>query len=500
MNIETRIFNKDCSLWSNDEKTMEKIANRLGWLDSIDFSRQRSAEIMDLVSRVKASGFQKVVLLGMGGSGLAPEVFSRLFSEQEGGLELFVLDTTCTEQILSLEKQLDLTKTFFVVSTKSGGTLETKSLFQYFHAKVQQLSGDEAGKQFIAITDQGSELESLAEEKNFLQCFINPSDIGGRFSAISYFGLIPAALLGISLNKLLDRAQHALEDCRDNSDSVGTLLGNWMYAGYEEQQLDKLLIVTDERLLPLTWWIEQLVAESLGKLGNGILPTFVAPGSSQLKNAHAKVLNLSFGEGGFEVESSTQASWMLKDEYDVAAHFFHWEFATAVSAVHMKLNPFDEPNVTEAKIQTQQILDAAAGSEINAPSTKSVADVLSAVKSDSYIGILAYLPITASNRETLSALADRVHEQTGSIVTVNFGPRYLHSTGQIHKGGKQQGTFLVVIESNQPPLDIPGQPYSFQDLSRAQAFGDCQTLAAKDLPVSVLEVGNVQDLNTLALS
>jgi len=500
MTIETRIFNKDYSLWSTDEKVVSTIANRLGWLDCVEFSRQHASVIKDFVASVRASGFQKVVLLGMGGSGLAPEVFSRIFSQQENGLELFVLDSTCTEQILALEERLEFSKTLFLVSSKSGGTLETKSLFHYFYNKLRKQCKGDIGQQFAAITDQGSELEQLAKDKNFLQCFINPTDIGGRFSALSYFGLVPAALLGLSIDKLLDRAQQAVEECKNSNKSAGSLLGNWLYQGYQEAQLDKLLIVTNEHLQPLTWWIEQLVAESLGKQENGILPTFATKDSEQLENKHAKVLHLRFGAAGFQVDSAKHASWGLKDEYDVAAQFFHWEFATAIAAAHMQLNPFDEPNVTEAKIQTQQLLDAASGNTIDAPSTISIGDLLSNIQADSYIGILAYLPISSSNREILSIFADRVYQKARSIVTVNFGPRYLHSTGQIHKGGKKQGAFLVVIESNHPPIDIPNQEYSFQDLCRAQAFGDCQALASKGLPVSVLELENPEELKQVGLS
>lgn len=500
MMIEARIFNKDCSLWSNDQSTTSAIANRLGWLDCVDFSRQNTPEIRKFVSQVQALGFQKVVLLGMGGSGLAPEVFSRLFPELENGLELIVLDSTCSEQILTVEKQLEFSKTLFLVSSKSGGTLETKLLFQYFYSQAKaQVKGD-VGKQFVAITDQGSDLEKLAKEKRFLHCFINPSDIGGRFSALSYFGLVPAALLGISIDKLLDSAQQAVDECRSVNNGTGSLLGNWLYQDYQEKQLDKLLIVAHERLHPLIWWIEQLVAESLGKQGDGVLPTLVVHNSRQINNKHAKVLHLDFSNAGFEVESSKCARWFLSDEYDVAGHFFHWEFATAIAAAHLHLNPFDEPNVTEAKVRTQQLLEAAAGNAITAPETMSVSDVLSEVQADSYIGILAYIPISSHNREVLATFADRIERQTEVIVTVNFGPRYLHSTGQIHKGGKKQGRFLVIIESHHPLVEIPSQNYSFQDVCRAQAFGDSQALVSKGLPVSVLQIENVAELAKVDLS
>ncbi|MGH1543642.1 MAG: hypothetical protein ACRBHB_24795 [Arenicella sp.] len=498
MTIVTRIFEKDSSLWSQDQTVQALIDNRLGWLEAVSQFQQRQAEILTLVEHIKADGFKHVIVLGMGGSALAPEVFSKLFPQKPDSLELLVLDSMCVEQILDFEQRVDLEKTLFIVSSKSGGTIETMSLFHYFYDRVPVSNSFEKGQQFIAITDEGSGLEQLASQYHFRQCFINPSDIGGRFSALSYFGLVPAALLGLSLDKLLSRAAQAVQDCHA-SIGAGVKLGQWLVQGYETRHLDKLVIQVPEDLAPLVWWIEQLVAESLGKQGQGILPVLKVGDDFQML-PNSKCLCIERAHKREDFSDLNKAYWNLVDDYDVAAHFFHWEFAVALAGATLKINPFDEPNVTEAKVRTKQLLERAIetnGMSLSeaSPQVVPLAELLSELKPDSYISILAYWPINASNDHLLQQLSIAIEQKTQSPVTVNYGPRYLHSTGQLHKGGKSQGIFIVLTQNNVPDLTIPGQPYSFNMLCRAQALGDFQILREKGLPSALYNLDDISDLS-----
>ena len=480
--IPNRIFAKDSKLWSDSLDVQEKVENRLGWLDSIEFCLAHLDEISSFVEQVKLEGFQQVVLLGMGGSALAPEVFSRLFPQQQDGLELTVLDTTCAEQIIYCEQSLDLSKTLFIASSKSGTTVETWSLFQHFYQRVEVIKGLEAGRNFAVITDAGSDLQTLAKQKNLRYCFINPSDIGGRFSALSYFGLVPAALLGISLDKLLARAQQAQQSCQQG-DGDGLKLGEWLVAGYTEQSFDKLLLNVSDQLEPLVWWIEQLVAESLGKQEYGLLPVLNKEGEH--KNfVQTKTLTLNIGQATTDFSQKNQAVWSLQDTYDVAAHFFHWEFATAMAGAYLGINPFDEPNVTEAKLKTNSLLERYSNTPLPLPAEKPLSSLWAQAQDDSYVAILAYWPINETNYNALHEFRKTIETELNVPVTVNFGPRYLHSTGQLHKGGKRQGLFIVLAQSEEIKLSIPNQNYTFNTLCRAQALGDFQILTEKGFPAN----------------
>jgi len=497
MKTITRIFNKDSSLWSNDKAVQKLIDNRLGWLDAVKFCRDKQLQIEQFSQQVNQAGFKHVLLLGMGGSGLAPEVFAKFFPENNG-LNLLVLDSTCTEQIIEFEQKLDLDKTLFIVSSKSGGTIETLSLCEYFYTKITAQKGMDAGQQFIAITDVGSGLQHLAKERQFLECFINPSDIGGRFSALSYFGLIPAVLLGISLDKLLSRAEQAVQDCHSH-DGVGVKLGEWLVQGYQTQQLDKLVLHVPQSLSPFIWWVEQLVAESLGKQGQGILPVLSIDNDHKLL-PNSKNLHINIGDTREDFSNVNHATWGLIDEYDIAAHFFHWEFAVALAGISLGINPFDEPNVTEAKVRTKQLLQTFveddSKTEISIPDPLPLSEFLSQVKPDSYISILAYWAINKENDKLLQVFKKKIEQASNVPVTVNYGPRYLHSTGQLHKGGKRQGLSIVLTQTNRRDINIPKQAFSFNTLCRAQALGDFQILSEKGLPAVFY---HLTDLNELFL-
>ncbi|MGH1427647.1 MAG: hypothetical protein ACRBEE_06875 [Arenicella sp.] len=494
-NIPERIFAKDNLLWSTDVDVQKTIDNRLGWLDAIDFCETHLNDMNAFVEQIISEDFRHVILLGMGGSALAPEVFSRVFPKQKKGVDLRVLDTTCAEQILDFEQSVNLSKTLFIVSSKSGTTTETWALFEYFYERLQQVKGIDVGQSFVVITDQGSDLQVMSKQRNLRHCFINPSDIGGRFSALSYFGLLPAALLGLSLEILLSRAKKAYEQCR-KGDGAGIKLGEWLVAGYHSKSLDKLQLHVDDELEPLVWWIEQLVAESLGKKGFGVLPFLNKEGVEKLFIQN-KNLTLGVGSNTADFSDERHAYWNLDDFYDVAAHFFHWEFATAIAGARLEINPFDEPNVTEAKVKTKGILKQFSETELPLPTQKPLGDLLSKVEMDSYIAVLAYYPINVENYEALHQFRLRLEKDFNVPVTVNFGPRYLHSTGQLHKGGKQQGLFIVLTQSGETELAIPSQHYTFNTLCRAQALGDFQILTGKGFPAHFYALPDLSKVSAL---
>ena len=464
-------------------------------MDSIDFCIANLEEIESFAEEVRSDGFTDVILLGMGGSALAPEVFAQVFPQQEAGLNLKVLDTTCSNQITDFEKKTDLSKTLFIAASKSGSTIETWSLFEYFFEKIQALKGEKAGENFVVITDPGSDLQATYEQRNLRYCFKNPADIGGRFSALSFFGLVPAALLGISVKELLESAHSALNACMAG-DGEGVQLGEWLVDGYFDQSLDKLQLNVSDELEPIVWWIEQLIAESLGKKEFGIFP-FVNKEKADKGFAQTKILSLKFGTDDSDFSNQSNATMYLKDYFEIAACFFHWEFATAIAGSSLGINPFDEPNVTEAKMKTKALLSEYVDADLPIPDQTPLEDLLKQVTNDSYLAILAYWPINQDNYDSLHSFRKTLEAQINIPISVNFGPRYLHSTGQLHKGGKRQGLFIVLTQKQEPTLEIPNQSFDFSRLCSAQALGDYQILTEKLFPASYYELSDLADLSSL---
>ncbi len=493
-NIHEQIFSKSVELWSNQPGTQKAIQNRLGWLNAPDFSRQNITSLLQLQAKVVEGGFQQVVLLGMGGSSLAPEVFNRFTTflplEKQTGLHLIVLDGTCPAQIQKVRSQIDLPKTLFIVASKSGGTVETRFLFDYFFAEVSEYS-EQPGQHFLAITDSNSALEKLAKQENFFSCFINPSDIGGRYSALSFFGLVPAALLGWDIEKLLDRADAAIRDSQRGK-GLGLKLGKWLLEGYNKPTDIVFFDFQGPELAALFMWIEQLVAESLGKRGEGLFLSQSKNGNKKLAD-NAKCLEISInhlGECGFDDE---HASIHLIDEYDIAAHFFHWEFATAIAAAGIGINPFDEPNVAEAKQKTSELLTHAAPVKVP-ESQSSIQEFLSSLGQSQYLALLVYAEDCEANVAQMQRIKSDIEKHIDIPVTINIGPRYLHSVGQLHKGGKQHGAFLVLLDMPKAIIPIPGQSFGFDKLFCAQALGDFQILTEKGLPTEFITVDSLNDL------
>ena len=487
-----RIWAKDPTVWLKgdaESATHKEIIDRLGWLRVAAVMEARAADLSAFAREIKAAGFVRAVLLGMGGSSLAPLVFRQVCGTSSG-LELEVADTTDPAAVRVIEAGGDLAKTLFIVSSKSGGTIEVDSLYRYFF----QATGGKGG-QFIAITDPGTALEKMARENSFRRTFINPPDIGGRFSALSLFGLVPAALIGVDVAVLLARTVKMMRECDLNAAgrNPGLQLGMAMSRGWETGR-DKVTLVADRHLEPLGLWVEQLVAESTGKNGKGIVPVALEPlGDPSVYAGDRLFVSVSINDdatmeaklSALEGAGHPVVRIRMQDALDLGAEFFRWEFATAVAGSIMEINPFDQPNVQEAKKKTQEALAelASSGKLPEPPSGNSASAVKGALASlkpgKDYIGILAFLPYDGGIDKALGGLQASLRSRFKVPVTRGFGPRYLHSTGQLHKGGANNGVFFVLACGHPSDLAIPGVPFSFAQLERAQALGDFASLEGK---------------------
>jgi transaldolase/glucose-6-phosphate isomerase len=466
--IVERIFEGDHTVWKPDPT---EITNRLGWIPVVETMAGQVEALRAFANTVVDDGYRTVVLLGMGGSSLAPEVLHATFGTAPGMLDLKVLDTTVPEQILDVERSLDLTTTLFIVASKSGGTIETLSHFAYFWDKIPD------GAHFVAITDPGSSLEALAREHGFRRVFGNPPEIGGRYSALSYFGLVPAALIGVDVAELLARAREMLRACHPSvppSENPGA----WLGAVMAEAALagrDKLTLALPKPLATLGYWIEQLVAESTGKEGRGILPVEgESIGPRRVYGDDRLFVAIGDNPQLAELEDAGQPVVRLPytDPYQLGAEFLRWELATAVAGQVLAVNPFDQPNVQEAKEATGRIL---AGEQV-AATPDSLQSVLASVKPGDYIAITAYVNRNAENDEALANIRLALRARYRVATTAGFGPRFLHSTGQLHKGGPNDGVFIQVVTDAGPDVPIPGKDYTFGALNRAQALGDLAAL------------------------
>jgi len=488
MQIHTRIFSKDTTLWGQTPNVQKKISNRLGWLDAPTFTRKNLNVLNQLTEKVISAGFKHVVLLGMGGSSLASEVFKQLLPQEDKQLSMDVLDNTNPKAVNHFFSQLVVTDTIFIVATKSGTTLETKCLFDFFYNEVKKVTNN-PGQHFIAITDPASELEALSNELDFFDCLLNPADIGGRYSALSYFGMLPAALLGWDVEKLTKRAELALQSNQKGT-GLGFQLGKWMSKIYDNPTHVLNFIIEDEKLKTFFLWIEQLVAESVGKQGHGVLPALDTISTAESTQS----VSLSFSNESDQFNDDS-AKIYLMDHYDIAAQFFHWEIATVVLAEHIQINPFDEPNVTEAKQKTAALL--LEEKPIVIPQmAQPIEEFIKNIPQSEYLGLLVYTDNTENCAANVQQIRQHIEEKYNLPVTVNMGPRYLHSVGQLHKGGKQHGAFLVLLDKPGIKVLIPGKDYSFKQLFYAQALGDWQILQEKGLPSAIYEVDSLSELAT----
>ncbi len=505
-----RIWEHDHTVW---QPTPTEITNRLAWLHLPETMQAQIAEIEAFTTEVLKDGYTQTLLMGMGGSSLAPELFSLTFDRPEKpGLALCVLDSTHPDAVRAAEQQLDLRRALFVVSTKSGGTVETNSFFKYFYNRVLDIVGpDEVGRHFIAITDPGSGLEKLASQYAFRKTFLADPNVGGRFSAFSAFGLIPAALVGIDLHKLLQSGVEAANACRTASpaENPGAALGAVLGA-LAQTGRNKLTLALSPEVASLGDWIEQLVAESTGKQGNGILPVVGEPLSGpEAYGADRVFVQVALaGDTRFAGPLAALAAaghpvvrLEMSDRYALGEQFVVWEFATAVAGYVLAINPFDQPNVEAAKVLAREAVkayEATGRLPVVEPAPLSAAalrDFLAAARPGDYLALQAYVQPTAAVTEALQALRLQLHAETKLATTVGYGPRFLHSTGQLHKGDDGSGLFIQFVSDVAQDASIPdqaGQPaaaLSFGTLVRAQANGDRGALLGEDRRVIRFDLG-----------
>jgi len=495
--VVRRIWRYDHTVWKPDPTEITS-PGRLGWLTVIEPMLEEADAFARFADEVAADGFQMAVLLGMGGSSLAPEVFQRTYGTRAGRLDLRVLDTTDPKEVLALARAIDLKRALFIVASKSGSTIETLSHLAFFWARVPD------GRSFIAITDAGTPLEALARERGFRRVFLNPPQVGGRYSALTYFGLVPAALIGVDLGQLLGRAREMLRACRDGG-AGDENPGAWLGAVIGEASLagrDQLTLLLPDAISALGDWIEQLVAESTGKEGRGILPVIgEALGDPGVYGEDRLFVSMGDHPGLDALAAAGQPVVRLpySGPYQLGAELFRWEFATAVAGHVLNVNPFEQPDVQAAKDATARVLAADAGprpevppelrpepvegalegpAEGPEPGSAPIASLAALVRPGDYIAIQAYVPREPAVDQELQDLRRRLRDRFRVATTLGYGPRYLHSTGQLHKGGPPTGVFLQIVSDDPEDAPVPGKPYTFGGLKQAQALGDRQALAS----------------------
>lgn len=522
--VVSRIWDRDISVWgatpgSADAKS---IATRLGWLDVAKTTAPELHRVVALGEAVRADGIRAVYLLGMGGSSLCAEVLRAVFgigpassarhvvqAGADGFPELFVLDTTDERTIAGAAARLEPQQSLFLVASKSGGTVEVASMERFFWQRMSSALGTDAGRHFVAITDPGTALQKLAETRGYREVFVNPADIGGRFSALSLFGLVPAALIGAPVRDVAAGGEAMAEGCRQESHSnSGLELGAFLAAAVKEGR-DKLTVALSPRLASLGLWIEQLVAESTGKRQTGALPVVDEPlgrpdqyGPDRAFVAIATEVDAPDAARLDALEAAGHPVLRLTTRVDgLGAEFFRWEFATAIAGAALGLNPFDEPNVSEAKEKTKALLAAfAADGRLPEPAPAAADDsaavysrkfsgaspaavirsAIDSIRPRDYVAFLSYLPAASDVESAIAEARQAIRSRTHAASTFGVGPRYLHSTGQYHKGGSNTLVAFVVTADDETSTEVPEAGYSFSVLKRAQALGDVETLDAHD--------------------
>jgi transaldolase / glucose-6-phosphate isomerase len=504
--VPRRLWAKDSTLWSADPNKREEIRDRLGWLNVAEKMLEHAPELREVAAHGRT--YSDVVLLGMGGSSLCCDVLRNTFGAVKGHPRLHVLDTTDPATILAVRSKIRIQDTLFVVASKSGETTETLSHFAYFWDQVQ--AGGRvgtAGRQFAAITDPGTSLEKLAKEHGFRWVFPNPPDIGGRYSALSYFGLVPGALMGVDVTELLERAIEMAHSCAD-SVPVANNPGVWLGAVLGQLALqgrNKLTLIASPKIATLGYWVEQLIAESTGKEGKGIVPVEGEPLGKPAVYADDRLFvyirmdsdPVNRAVQALEKAGQPVVTLTLRDKLDLGGEFFRWEVATAVAGSILGIDAFDQPNVQESKDNTKKVLAKYRASgklppaeSVAANKAKSgVRGLIERAKLGAYFAVMAYTTRTPASEAAISSIRTSVRDATRFATTAGYGPRFLHSTGQLHKGGPKTGLFLQVVQDDTRDVPIPGQPFSFSVLKQAQSLGDLQSLSARRLPVLRVTLG-----------
>jgi len=523
-----RVWRKDPTLWKDDEAHKKIIANALGWVTVVDLLVEHAGELGAFSERIRNDGFTDVVLLGMGGSSLCPEVFRRTFGKIDGFPTLHVLDSTDPATVQSFEERVNLPHTLFVVASKSGTTTEPLMFYKYFFNRMREIKGERAGENFVAITDPGTLMEEMAKGDSFRRIFLNPPDIGGRYSALSFFGMVPASLQGFDFKTLLDRADRAQNACmhyvpaEDNPGArLGAILGTLANAGR-----DKLTLSIAPEIASLGLWIEQLLAESTGKEGKGIIPIAGETLGSPAVYGNDRLF-VHIGVGAPDADSDAKLRALesaghpvvrrrLHDLLDLGEEFYLWEIATAIAGAVIGIDSFDQPNVQESKDNTKHYLevykkngslpDQELGSEgrglkaycdeetvgqLGSGSTIEafITAHLSRTHAGDYVAMLDYIMETDEHEELIQAIRTHLRDALQVATTTGYGPRFLHSTGQLHKGGPASGVFIQVTADNSVEVPLPNEAFTFGVLKQAQALGDFQSLSSRHRRAIRLHLG-----------
>ena len=524
--LTKRVWRKDAALWKEDEASQKIIKNSLGWLTVPDEMIGVINELTEFADLIRKRGFQTVMVCGMGGSSLCPEVLARTFGRQSGFPELLVLDSTDPDVLADLLNRVEIEHCLFVIASKSGSTTEPNTFYKFWYDQLSKRVAT-PGENFIAITDPGSPLVDTALELGFQRTFLNQADIGGRYSALSYFGMVPAALMGIDISKFLAHAKEAEQTCspvmpaeKNIALQLGAVLGECARAGR-----DKLTLVIGDEIDTLGLWIEQLVAESTGKEGKGVLPVASEKlGTVGNYGDDRLFVSISIGRASEEVRANLGALAgaghpvvyrELADVYDLGAEFFTWEFATACAGWRLGINPFDQPNVQESKDATKELLNTfvnhgklpdqnklvsddalaiygeADQEQLSSDSTlAAIRSHLSTIKSGDYVALLNYVEETPEIDGEIQKIRLLLRDATKCATTIGYGPRFLHSTGQLHKGGPDSGVFFQITANDGVDFPVPGEPYTFSILKQAQALGDFRSLAARGRRAIRIDLGN----------
>jgi transaldolase / glucose-6-phosphate isomerase len=514
-----RLWQRDASLWTGDDE-----ASWLGWLDITEEQIAHWVELRNLAKEVWSAGFKDVLLLGMGGSSLCPEVLRMTFGRTAGYPDLHVLDSTDPAQVKAFENKIDIAKTLFIVSSKSGSTLEPNIFKQYFFDLTAKAVGaDKAGTHFIAVTDPGSKMQKVAEGDRFRHIFFGRPSIGGRYSALSHFGMVPAAVMGVDTKKFLDRAQEMVRACGSSAsieENPGAVLGIILGTAARSGR-DKVTIITSPEISDLGAWLEQLLAESTGKVGKGIIPVSGEELAAPQVYGHDRVFAYIHGESVADAPIEAKLAALEKaghpvvrismpDIYDLGAEFFRWEIATAVAGSIVGINAFNQPDVEASKIATRNLTSAyektgslpaekpvledggiklftdeknAADLTRIAGGDKSLSGCLKAhlsrIGTGDYFAVLGFIQMNAEHEKTLQAIRHAVRDEKHVATCLGFGPRFLHSTGQAYKGGPNSGVFLQITCDDALELPVPEQKYTFGVVKAAQARGDFQVLVER---------------------
>jgi transaldolase/glucose-6-phosphate isomerase len=500
-----RIWSKDTKLWKDDDAHKKIISNALGWLTVVESMSAKSKELVDYAESVKGD-FDDVVVLGMGGSSLCSEVTRRVFGAKPGYPKLKVLDSTVPDAVRRLEETLNLERTLFIVASKSGATTEPVMFHRYFYDRVKSVKGGRAGENFIAVTDPGTQMVKDAERDKFRKIFLNPADIGGRYSALSYFGMLPAAISGVDVVTLLDRAAHSAHVAMTPSPKknpaamLGTIIG-----ALAQQGRNKLTLITPPPLDTLGLWIEQLIAESTGKEGKGVLPIAGEPPLKVSDYGDDRLFVSVRMRGSDDVGRLKELAdaghpvvdMLLADPLDLGETFFTWEFATAVAGALLGIDAFDQPNVQESKDNTKRLLEEFKSTggmktdakQITPDDANAIGSLLAGVKRGDYIALTEYFAETSDRDKKIAAIRETLARELHVATTTGYGPRFLHSTGQLHKGGPDTGVFLQLTGGGGDELPLPGEPFGFDALVRAQAIGDFESLASRKRRALSVDLG-----------